>query len=197
MTPLTDDERALETLCARLRQLRAEHGWTLGDLATRTGLSQAHLSRVESGERQPSLAALFTLARAFAVPVSALLDLAPVTDGPVILRAGSVPAKQINGLLYTPLSVGGGQLRFQAAHVRVPQHRQGAECYQHEGEEWLYVLSGTLQLLLGDQSFVLEAGDVAHFDSSVSHRLAAHDMSFAEALLVTSAGAEPLKGAHT
>jgi transcriptional regulator with XRE-family HTH domain len=197
MTLSTGDERTLETLGTRLRQLRTDRGWTLGELATRTALSQAHLSRIESGERQPSLAALFTLARALEVSVSTLLDIAPDADTSVVLRAGSVPEQQANDLFLTPLSGSSSQLRFQAARVRIPRHRQGTERYQHEGEEWLYVLSGTLQLSLGDQSFLLEAGDVAHFDSSVPHRLAARNASFAEALLVTTAGARPLMGTHT
>ena len=45
--------------------------------------------------------------------------------------------------------------------------------YQHDGEEWLYVLSGTLRLALADETHLLHPGDAAHFDARVPHRLAA------------------------
>jgi transcriptional regulator with XRE-family HTH domain len=197
MTLSTDDDRTLATLGARLKELRTEREWTLGDLAARTSLSQAYLSRIESAERQPSLATLFTLARALEVSVSDLLDVAPAPDAQVVVRAGSLPEQHINDLFYTSLTGENRRLRLQAARVRVPQHRQGTERYQHEGEEWLYVLSGKLQLMVGEQSYLLHAGDVAHFDSSIPHRLAALHEAFAQVLMVTVSGARDLTGAHT
>lgn len=197
MTQSTEDDHLLATLSAQLRALRIEREWTLGDLATRTALSQAHLSRIESGERQPSLATLFTLARAFEVPVASLLETTPASDAAVVIRAGSVPVQHVNELLYTPLSSTNRQLHIQAARVQVPADRSGTDRYQHEGEEWLYVLAGTLQLLLGSLTYLLAAGDVAHFDSSVPHRLAAPYGSFADILLVTSPGTREMSAAHT
>jgi len=197
MTPSTDDHRMLATLCAQLRALRLEREWTLGDLAARTALSQAHLSRIESGERQPSLATLFTLARAFEVPVASLLEAEPASDASAVIRAGSVPAHSVNGLLYTPLSGTSRQLHIQAARVQVPADRSGTERFQHDGEEWLYVLAGTLQLLLGNHTYLLHAGDVVHFDSTVPHRLAAPSEAIAEVLLVTSSSTHLLSAAHT
>jgi quercetin dioxygenase-like cupin family protein len=62
--------------------------------------------------------------------------------------------------------------------------RQGSERYQHDGEEWLYVLSGRLQLCVGDREYQLETGDAAHFDSRQPHRLDALDGHEAEVILV-------------
>jgi transcriptional regulator with XRE-family HTH domain len=59
----------LAGLGLRLRELRAGRDWTLEELAERTGLSKPFLSRLEAGDRQPSIAAVLTLARAFSVPV--------------------------------------------------------------------------------------------------------------------------------
>src|SRR6267154_6081709 len=61
----------LAGLGARLRALRGRKGWTLEQLSLRTSLSEPFLSRLESGRRQPSLAALMTLARAHAMPLAA------------------------------------------------------------------------------------------------------------------------------
>jgi transcriptional regulator with XRE-family HTH domain len=197
MTLSSDDDRMLATLSAQLRALRIERDWTLADLAMRTALSQAHLSRIESGDRQPSLATLFTLARAFEIPVASLLETAPASDAAVVIRAGSAPAHRVNELLLTPLSSTNRQLRVQAARVQVPAERSSTERYQHEGEEWLYVLSGTLQLFLGSQTYFLQAGDAAHFDASVPHRLAAPCEALADVLIVTSSGTRLTRPAHT
>jgi transcriptional regulator with XRE-family HTH domain len=54
--------------------LRSAKGWTLEELAERSGLSKPFLSRLESGDRQPSIAAVLTLARVFGVPMGSLFE---------------------------------------------------------------------------------------------------------------------------
>ena len=65
--------RGLAELPARIRRLRRERGWTLERLAGETELSKAYLGRLESGERQPSLAALLALGRTFGLSVAELV----------------------------------------------------------------------------------------------------------------------------
>ena len=65
-------------LGARLRSLRNQKGWTLEQLSLSTNLSEPYLSRIESGRRQPSLAALMTLASAHSLPLASPLEEAPV-----------------------------------------------------------------------------------------------------------------------
>ena len=77
---------------------------------------------------------------------------------------------------------------MQPIRVTVPADRTGDEMYQHDGEEWLYVLSGTLRLALADQTQVLHPGDAAHFDARTPHRLSALDGHDAELILVACAG---------
>jgi lipoyl-dependent peroxiredoxin len=64
----------LARVAARVRRLREERGQTLDELAAISSLSKAYLSRIESGQRQPSLATMFALARAWELPVGALFD---------------------------------------------------------------------------------------------------------------------------
>ena len=59
-------------LAARLRDLRTARGWTQDELARRAGLSKSYLSRIEDGDRQPSLASLLSLSQAFEVALAAL-----------------------------------------------------------------------------------------------------------------------------
>ncbi len=71
--------------------------------------------------------------------------------------------------------------------IVVPAERAGETLYQHEGEQWLYVLSGRLCLELGEDEVVLGAGDAAHFDADNPHKLRAMDGRDAEVILVACA----------
>ncbi len=178
----------LAELGGRIRGLRAQREWTLDELAKRAGLSKSYLSRLEDGERQPSLAALLSLGQAFGVALAALFppDRSAAEDC-VIVRAADAVARAGSGLSYTPLSSGARPSQMQPIRVTVPARRTGDERYRHEGEEWLCVLSGRLRLTLADETHDLGPGDCAHFDARLPHRLTALGGKDAELILVACA----------
>ncbi|QIN80363.1 helix-turn-helix domain-containing protein [Rubrobacter marinus] len=177
----------LATIGTRLRGLRRERGWRLEDLAERTGLSKAYLSRLESGERQPSLTALFGISRAYGVSFSALFEPEQDPQNLAVVRADEDGFQRGNGLLYSKLSNGSMTFNLRPLRIVVPAERAGDTLYQHEGEQWLYVLSGRLCLELGDEELVLGPGDAAHFDADNPHKLSALDGQDAEVILVACA----------
>ncbi len=172
---------------ARLRELRKELGWRLEDLAERTRFSKAYLSRLESGERQPSLSALLRVAQAYGISFSSLFEPEPETVNCVIVRAADSPVQRGNGLLYTKLSDGSWAFNLRPLRIVVPVEREEDTLYRHEGEQWLYVLSGRLRLELADEECLLEEGDAAHFDADNPHRLVALGERDAEVILVACA----------
>jgi len=175
----------LERLGTRLRSLRAAKGWTLEELAERSGLSKPFLSRLESADRQPSIAAVLTLARVFGVPMGSLFEVTQEDDSCLVVRMGEVAVHEGNGISYLPLS-SASRFNLQPMRATISPQRQGSERYQHDGEEWLYVLSGRLALHVGDREYQLQPGDAAHFDSRQPHRLDAMDGREAEVILVAS-----------
>ena len=177
----------LTSLGARLRSLRTARGWTLDELARRTDLSKSYLSRLEDGDRQPSIAALLSLAQAHGLPLASLFGPPQAKAGCAVVRAGAAPVQQGNGLRYVPLSQPGRAAGMQPIRVTVPAGREGDETYQHDGEEWLYVLSGVLRLTLAGETLLLHPGDAAHFDARAPHRLAADGECDAEIILVACA----------
>jgi transcriptional regulator with XRE-family HTH domain len=174
-------------LGARLRFLRNRNGWTLEQLSLRTELSEPFLSRLESGQRQPSLAALITLARVYSMPLAALLEEAPAESSRVVIRAADSFAHYTNGLQYRVVSGDAPKGNLHAVHVTIPPRREHADFYRHQGEEWLYVLSGQLRLIFEDGEHLLKPGDSAHFEARTAHRLAATGPRPAEALIVSCA----------
>ena len=180
----------LSSFGARLRELRLQRGWTLQDLAGQSGLSKTFLSRLESGNRQASIAAVLTLSRVFDVSLALLFESPLAIDPCVIVRSADAPEQSANGLRYVPLSNPGRFFNLQPMRVKVPLSRRGKEHYHHDGEEWIYVLEGALTLSLAGKTYDLERGDAAHFDSRLPHRLIARGQRDAEVLLVAS----PLSG---
>ncbi|WP_405884268.1 XRE family transcriptional regulator [Streptomyces sp. NBC_01136] len=165
----------------QLRELRRRASLTLEAAARAAGLSAAHLSRLETGQRQPSLPMLLALARIYGTTVSELLG-ETVAERDAIVRAADMEPTQAGGWTYWQAGASGRGM--QALRVRVPYGSQGDIVRVHPGEEWLYVLQGRLRLRLGDTAQVLAPGDSAHFDSLTPHRIAAADHSGAELLFV-------------
>lgn len=170
MTSTPGHDEPLPDVAPQLRELRRRGGLTLEAAAARAGLSPAHLSRLETGQRQPSLPMLLALARAYGTTVSELLgETAPERD-PVV-RAGAVEPADAGGWTYW--QTGNPGRAMQALRLHVPPGPQDGLVRVHPGEEWLYVLKGELRLTLGEDVHRLAPGDSAHFDSTTPHRIAA------------------------
>ncbi|MFI7382298.1 helix-turn-helix domain-containing protein [Streptomyces sp. NPDC049813] len=171
----------LPTVAPQLRALRRRAALTLEAAARAAGLSPAHLSRLETGQRQPSLPMLLALARIYGTTVSELLGETPA-DRDAVVRSRAMEATEAGGWTY--FQAGSPGRGMQALRVHVPYGSQGDIVRVHPGEEWLYVLEGRLRLRLGDTSYQLDPGDSAHFDSLTPHRIAAADRAGAELLFV-------------
>lgn len=176
----------LASFGVRLKELRLQKGWTLQELANQSGLSKTFISRLESGSRQASIAAVLTLARIFGVSLASMFETDLATEPCLIVRAAEAVTKSINGLTYTPLSSAERFFNLQPIRISVSPSRKGNEHFHHDGEEWIYLLSGRLDLSLAGKIYELRAGDAAHFDSRLPHRLIAKGSQDAEVLLVAS-----------
>jgi transcriptional regulator with XRE-family HTH domain len=173
--PALDD--VLHAVGPRLRALRQQRGATLTELSQATGISVSTLSRLESGQRRPTLELLLPLARAHQVPLDELVDAPPTGDPRVHAR----PIHR-DGATFIPLTRRPGGVR--AYKQIVPPHWRGDEVdlRTHEGYEWLYVLSGRVRLVLGEHDVILTAGEVAEFDTRTPHWFGNPDPEPAEVL---------------
>lgn len=152
---------ALNQVGPRLRRVRDERGLTLAKAAEQTGISTSTLSRLETGQRKPSLELLLPLAGLYGVPLDDLVGAPEVGDPRIRLKA-----RRVNGRTVVPLTRPGG---IQAWKILVPTSQSAPRPRTHDGVEWLYVLSGRMRLVLGEQDLVLEVGEAAEFDTTVPH----------------------------
>ncbi|MBH0777245.1 helix-turn-helix domain-containing protein [Nocardia bovistercoris] len=166
----TDLGRALDAVGPRLRALRKQREITLADLSARTGISVSTLSRLESGERKPTLELLFPLARAHGVTLDELVDAPPTGDPRIHLR----PVTH-NGMTMVPLTRRVGGIQAYKIVIAANSARRIPDPQTHEGYEWLYVLNGRLRMILGDHDLILTPGEAAEFDTRQPHWFGAAD----------------------
>lgn len=153
---------ALDQVGPRLKQLRVQRGATITSVAAATGISKSTLSRLETGQRRPSLELLLPLAQAYRVPLDDLVGAPEVGDPRIRLKPQRVKGRTVIPLTRHPGGV-------QAWKIVIPTSKVNPELRAHEGHEWLYVLSGRMRLVLGDHDLVLGPGEVAEFDTQVPH----------------------------
>jgi transcriptional regulator with XRE-family HTH domain len=158
-------DRTLDAVGPRLKRLRLHRDVTLADLATETGVSVSTLSRLEAGLRRPTLEQLLPLARAYGVTLDELVDAPPTGDPRVNLR----PIACGDGSVILPLTRRPGGI--QAYKFVLPAGSDDAEpaLRTHEGYDWVYVLNGTLRLVLGEHDLILKPGEAAEFDTRTPH----------------------------
>jgi transcriptional regulator with XRE-family HTH domain len=145
----------------RLRRLRERRELTLSTLSEKTGISKSTLSRLESGQRKPSLELLLPLARAHHLPLDELVGAPRVGDPRVRLKP-----RTRNGRLVYPLTERSSGMAVWK--VVIPPEREH-RLRTHEGHEWLYVLAGEMRLILGEHDLTLRPGEVAEFDTRLPH----------------------------
>jgi transcriptional regulator with XRE-family HTH domain len=160
----TPVDRTLDAVGPRLKRLRQRRDVTLAELADETGISTSTLSRLEAGLRRPTLEQLLPLAQAHGVTLDELVDAPPTGDPRINLRA-----THRDGMTIIPLTRRPGGI--QAYKFVLPRGKDDVQpdLRTHEGYDWVYVLDGTLRLLLGEHDLRLQPGEVAEFDTRTPH----------------------------
>lgn len=168
----------------RLKELRLEKGLTLAQVAERSNLALSTLSRIEGGKRRLALHHVPSLAAALGVSSDELLGSAPARDPRVRGEPRTFP-----GMVMWPLSARpAGGVHAYEVHVAAERSRPPEELPVHEGQDWLYVLSGRLRLLLGEQDLILGPGEAAEFTTLMPHWFGANDGPVKFILLVGPQG---------
>lgn len=154
----------------KIRAARKQRRLTLQRVAEATGLSIGFLSQVERDITTPSLSSLVTIAKVLDLPVSAFLE-QPEIPSTVSRREGRrTYAINPDWISYERLSTTFPGQALSAVKMNVPP-RYLSETAAHEGEEIVYVLSGTIRYVIDEIDHDLQAGDVLHFSAQRPHRV--------------------------
>jgi transcriptional regulator with XRE-family HTH domain len=161
-----------EALGERLRTIRQLRGLTLKEVAEGTGLTTSFLSRLERGQTGVTVESLIRLADVYGVPMVDFFDHQPVADSLLIpsgtsmpLNVGTTPSGATSESLI-PRS--GAQL--QATLYRTPPLGSRPESFVHAGEEFVFVIEGSMTYFVGAQQYEAQAGDGIWHRSTEAHR---------------------------
>jgi len=179
-------------LGARVRELRRERDWTLEQAAAQAGLARSTLSKIENGQMSPTYDALKKLAVGLGISVPQLFT--------------PKPTAQVNGrMAVTKSGEGAGQLTTTYEHellaeslsrkqmlpyrtrVRARRLEEFGGWVRHEGEEFLFVLTGAIRLHTEFYEPVeMKRGDSAYYDAAMGHNVVSTSQDDATILWVTS-----------
>jgi len=175
-----------------IRSYRHAKGWTLEQLADETGLSKSFISQIERGLCSLSLFSLEKICVALDAPIEDLLS--TETSSNTVPNASSPVRRKGDEL---QVRIGSYPIHYRHLTTTMPDRKievwidevpPGKECdlVGHDGEEFGYVLSGTLILGVDDEEYILEEGDWYHFDATRLHGYGNHGDRLARVLVVST-----------
>ncbi len=178
----------------KIRQIRENHDISVEELANQSQCSSEVITSIESGELIPSLTPLIKIARVLGVRLGTFLDDHPQT-GPVMVKAGESEQvihfsgkedhPDVSALDFYPLASGKADRHMEPFIIDVhPHETEEYKLSSHEGEEFIYVLEGEIEILYGQDSYIVSAGDSIYYDSIIPHDLHAYGKNDAKILAV-------------
>lgn len=152
----------------RIKKVRTDKNLSLDQVANDTGFSTEYLKDIEAGKVIPPVGALLQLSRALEIDSGSLLKEQETNEDDRVEQY----TKRTDNYAYTTLTPGAEKKHLKAFRVTIePKTDHKGVGYQHEGEEFVYVLEGTIEVQVGDHLNTLNQNDSLHFNSGVRHLL--------------------------
>ena len=152
----------------KIRKTRQKKKVTLDQVANDTGCSTDYLKRIETGKIIPPVGTLLQISRALEIDSGLLLK----EDASAVKKRTRAYTKRTEDYAYTTLTPGAENKHLKAFRVTIDAMKDHKGVgYQHEGEEFVYVLKGQVEIKVGDHLNVLKEGESLHFNSGIRHKL--------------------------
>jgi transcriptional regulator with XRE-family HTH domain len=179
------------SLGEKVRSVRESRSMSAEQLAERADLAIELVTRIEAGSLIPSLSPLIRIARALGVRLGTFLD-DQEQVGPVVSRTGEhqnivrfsgrgQPTRSDLDFFSLAANKAGRHMEPFLVDIH-PDSAQGAHASAHEGEEFIYILTGEVEILYGKDTYRLKPGDCIYYDSIVPHHV--HSLGHEEARIV-------------
>ena len=178
----------------KIKSLRTTKEISINDLSESTGLSVEQIKRIEDNTDIPSLAPLIKIARALGVRLGTFLDDQPNEEGPVVCRKGEADdtisfsnnaSDARHHMHYHSLSRAKSDRHMDPFIIDIDESGNNEfSLSAHEGEEFIMVLKGKLEVEYGKKKSLLDEGDTIYYDSIVPHHVHAYEGKAARILAV-------------
>lgn len=165
----------------KVKKARTDKKITLDNLANETGFSIDYIKDIESGKATPSVGTLLQIAKALQIDSGFLFK----DEEESREKRKDAYSKRTDNYAYDNLTPGAENKHLKAFKVSIePLKEHKGVGYCHEGEEFVYVLKGKIEVIVGDHKNVLKAGESLHFNSGVKHQMTNVSKTQAEMLVV-------------
>jgi len=162
-----------EELGKRIKRIRLQRKFSVQDLAEKTGFTKGYLSKVEKSKKAPPVSTLGNIAQAFNVTISSLLGEESSRTSLCLVRRGESPLIARDGTAfgysYEAMAYNYPNKIMEPFILTLPLGRKKKTFYQHEGEEILFVIQGSMKFIHGSKQYIVNEGDCVYFDSSIPH----------------------------
>ena len=166
MTTRKVDEKSFG---AKMEQMRLAKKMSLEELANLTGLSQRYLRDIEQGIANPSVSVVIQIAKAFSIDSGSFLS---AEDEASEKKRMESFFKRTQAYSYKTLTPHAEKKHMKAFLVTIdPKQDHKMVEYRHEGEEFVYVLKGEIEVIAGENQHLLKENETLHFDSGLAHKL--------------------------
>lgn len=162
-----------KTIAGNIKKIRKQRRMTLQELADLTGLTKGYLSKIERSEKAPPYSTLNKIAGALGIEVTDILKIAtnPTKDLPIVFgrkKDGQIIRESAHyvGYDYMVLAADKPGKNMEPFFIFVPF--EFPQFFQHEGEEFIYVLEGKMEFKYGDKTYIMQE-DHTYFDSRIPH----------------------------
>lgn len=159
---------------SKIQSLRKSKGITLEQLAKMTGLTKGYLSQIENSNRTPPFSTLDKIAYALGVDITYFFinSTDEQVDSKITIvkpeeRKKVAPGGLRRGYGYESLAFKKAGKNMEPYIITVDSHSVGS--FKHDGEEFLFILEGTLEFIFGGKKYILKPGDSVYFDSGIEH----------------------------
>jgi len=165
----------------KIKKARTSKKIKLDQVANETGFSIDYLKDIESGKAMPPVGALLQISRALEIDSGTLLK---ESESQLESRI-KAHTKRTENYAYTTLTPGAENKHLKAFLVSVDPHQDHRGVgYHHEGEEFVFVLRGKIEVAVGEHINILETGDSLHFNSGIQHNMKSISDEVSEMLVV-------------
>ena len=186
------DEKAI---IAKIKRLRKNQNMTLKELAKKTNLTESYLSRIETSSSAPPIHTLYLIAEALNTNISYLFqeDLEDSVENPniVVVKSEDIDSEKMTfgpyhrkTLKYSYIPLAKNKQGKNMQPYIVVEDFEFGETLTHDGEEFVFIVEGSIELMYGTEIYLLEQGDYAYFDSHIPHNARSIGKKKARTLIV-------------
>lgn len=161
-------KKGITPIGKRIRKARLDRNISLDAMANDTGMTKELIKQIEGGKKRPSVGTLLQISKTLQLDSSFLLK----DQEEALEKRSDAYTKRTDNYAYTPLTPGAENKHLKAFRIVVDAGtRHDGVGFQHEGEEFVYVLEGRVEVQVGEHVNTLNPGDSLHFNSGIKHDL--------------------------